>query len=193
MLSTLDPIKLIEPGVLPAGQFRVFSLHVDFAAGLRARWAASLMAKLAGAQWICSSEQWKLDSLLTAQAVRQMITGEANRADILLVAVSSLKHRELELIHWLDSLTPRMANPLTPGLLIGLFGDETNRAEELDWTVKHCMNSARQTNRDFIWHWMEEPAAGEPEWLTSHLETFLARKFSAQDQYHPAETILEFA
>ena len=172
---------------------RVFSLHLDFAAGIRARWATSLMLKMANEHWVCSSELWKLESLLTARAIRSMVSAEANRADVILVAVSSLNHRELELIHWLESLATCPASPLAPGLLIGLFGDETNQADELDWTVKCFMRCAQRTNRDFIWHWMEEPAAGEPEWLTSHIESFLARKLAAVDQHYQPEPTLEFA
>ena len=109
------------------------------------------------------------------------------------MAASSLNERELELIGWLSSLCPSPTSPLTPGLLVGLFGDETNQAGELDWTVKRFMRCAQQTNRDFIWHWMEEPAAGEPEWLTSHVDTFLQRKLSAADHHHSPETPFEFA
>lgn len=178
---------------LTGGKLRVFSLHLDFAAGMRARWAASLMLKLAGDHWIGSSEMWKLDSLLSAQAIRKMITNEASQADVLVVAVSSLNHREQELIRWLESLPPCPANASAPGLMIGLFGDESNQAKELDWTVKRCMSSAQQANRDFIWHWMEDPAAGEPEWLVSHIENFLSRKLAALDHHYLPETVLEFA
>jgi len=189
----MDSTNLIAPGAPTGGKLRVFSLHLDFAAGMRARWAASLMLKLAAEHWVCSSEMWKLDSLLTAQAIRTMITAEANRADIILVAVSSLYHRELDLIHWLESLSPAPASSLSPGLLIGLFGDESSQARELDWTVKRFMSCAQRTNRDFIWHWMEEPAAGEPEWLVSHMENFLSRKLAALDHHYLPEIALEFA
>jgi endonuclease/exonuclease/phosphatase family metal-dependent hydrolase len=192
MLSTIDQTNVSGPTNL-GGKLRVFSLHLDFAAGVRARWATTLMLKLAGEDWVCSSEQWKLDSLLTAQAIRALITAEATRADVLLVSFSSLNRRELELIHWLESLPAGPASASAPGLLIGLFGDESNQAKELDWTVKHCMNCAQRINRDFIWHWMEEPAAGEPEWLVSHMENFLARKLAALDHHYLPETALEFA
>ena len=193
MLSTTDPTKLMTPASPTSGKLRLFSLHLDFAAGLRARWATSLMLKLAGEHWVCSSELWRLDSLLTAQAIRSMITAEATRADVLLVAVSSLNRRELELIQWLETLLPCPASSSPPGLLIGLFGDESSQARELDWTVKRFMSCAQRTNRDFIWHWMEEPAAGEPEWLVSHLENFLSRKLAALDHHFQPETALEFA
>jgi len=189
----MDSTNLPVPESPTGGKLRVFSLHLDFAAGMRARWASSLMLKLAGEPWVCSSELWRLDSLLTAQAIRAMITTEATHADILLVAVSSLNRRELDLIHWLETLPPCPANASPPGLLIGLFGDESSQARELDWTVKRFMSCAQRTNRDFIWHWMEEPAAGEPEWLVSHLENFLSRKLAALDHHYPPETVLEFA
>jgi hypothetical protein len=185
--------NIARAGILMGGKLRVFSLHLDFAAGQRARWATSLMLKLAGEHWVCSNELWKLDSVLAAQAIRQMISVEAAQADVLLVAVSSLNQREVELVRWLESLTPCPAHASAPGLLIGLFGDETNEARELDWTVKHCMSCARKSNRDFIWHWMEEPATGEPEWLVSHMESFLARKMAALDHHYLPATAFEFA
>ena len=193
MLATTDSTNLPAPESPTGRKLRVFCLHLDFAAGRRAHWASSLMVKLAGEHWVCSSELWRLDSLLTAQAIRTMITAEAICADVLLVAVSSLNHRELELIHWLETLPPCPASPSPPGLLIGLFGDETSQARELDWTVKRFMSCAQRVNRDFIWHWMEEPAAGEPEWLVSHLENFLSRKLAALDHHFQPETALEFA
>jgi len=189
MLSITDPSNHTNSGALTAGKLRLFSLHLDFAAGIRARWATSLILKLAGKPWVCSSEMWRLDSLLTARAIRKMITAEASQADVLLVAASSLNHRQTELIQWLETLTPCPAGTTAPGLLIGLFGDETNQAAELDWTVKSCMTCAQQANRDFIWHWMEEPPTGEPEWLTSHGASFLARKLAALDRIRVANPV----
>lgn len=193
MCSITDPSNYSKSGVISGGKLRVFSLHLDFAAGIRARWATSLIHKLAGEHWVCSSELWRLDSLLTARAIRKLITAEASQADVVLVAASSLNHRETELIQWLETLPPCPPGTTAPGLLIGLFGDETNQARELDWTVKNCMTCAQHANRDFIWQWMEAPAVGEPEWLVSHSENFLRRKLAALDPHSLPETILEFA
>jgi hypothetical protein len=177
---------------LATGRLRIFSLHLDFPASVRARWAASTIIKLAGEPWTCSAEMWKLESLHTASSIRKMLTDEAAKADVLIVALSSLNRRELELVQWLESLAAAPGRP-NPGLLIGLFGDENQLNRELNWTVKHFMTCAQNTNRDFIWHWLEEPVGGEPEWLASHIETFLARKLTAQEHQYFQETTAEFA
>jgi len=189
----LDDKRLIESAAPVSGNLRIFSLHLDFPASVRARWAVSIIKKLAGDHWHCSSEMWKIESLDPAGSIRRMLLDEAARADVILIAVSSLQQRETELIHWLESLPVFVTDRPIPGLLIGLFGDETRRTRELDWTVKHFMNCARQTNRDFIWHWMEEPPLGEPEWLTSHICTFLSRKLTALDHHCFQEPAAEFA
>lgn len=189
----LDEKNLTGNAAAAIGKLRIFSLHLDFPASLRARWAVSTIKKLAGEPWLCSAEMWKIESLDTASSIRKMLLDEAARADVLIIAASSLDRRETELIHWLESLaTVTTARP-APGLLIGLFGDEAQLSRELDWTVKHFMNCARNTHRDFIWHWMEEPAVGEPEWLVTHLETFLLRKLTALDHHTFQEPAPEFA
>lgn len=181
------------PAVPPGGALRLFSLHLDFPASVRARWAVGTITRLAGSHWACTSEMWKIESLNTASSIRKMLTDEAVKSDVLIIALSSLNRRESDLIQWLQTLAPGPGGPLAPGLLIGLFGDETQLARELDWTVKQFMKCARTSGRDFIWHWMGEAAAGEPEWLASHLETFLARKLTAADQHHFHDSTVEFA
>ena len=174
-------------------KLRLFALHLDFPASIRARWATSTIIKLAGEHWTCTAESWKIESLDTSSSIRQMLLAEAARADVLIIAASSLNRRETGLIQWLESLSAGAADRPGPGLFIGLFGDETWQNRELDWTVKRMMKCAQTANRDFIWHWMEEPAAGEPEWLTSHIETYLARKLAALDHHYQPEPAAEFA
>jgi hypothetical protein len=188
----MDELNLVTETTV-GGKLRVFSLHLDFPASIRARWATSTILKLAGEQWVSSTEMWKMESLLSANSIRKMITDEAAKADIIIVAMSFLDRREQELIQWLESLACSTAQQPLPGLLIGLFGDENQQARELDWTVKHFMACAQNTNRDFIWHWMEETASGEPEWIVNHLETFLTRKLAALDHHHLEEIAMEFA
>ena len=72
MLSTIDQTNLAGPGSRVGGNLHVISLHLDFAAASRARWATNLMLKRAGEHWVCTKEMWKLDSLLTAHALRKI-------------------------------------------------------------------------------------------------------------------------
>ncbi|HMD54602.1 MAG TPA: hypothetical protein VKJ65_08655, partial [Phycisphaerae bacterium] len=114
--------------------------------------------------------------------VGKMILEGATDADVLIIAMSSLEHREIELMQWLDSLAAGKNNRLVPGLLIGLLGDEENQARELEWTVKQFIRCAQQTNRDFIWHWMGRDAMNDSDWLTEGVEMMLSRKQFAGDE-----------
>ena len=101
---------------------------------------------------------WNLDSLTTSEPIRKMITRDVADADVLVISMSSLDWRELELVQWLDSLTAGKANRPGAGLFIGLLGDGRGQAVELDWTVKEFLRCARQMGRNFIWHWMDREA-----------------------------------
>ena len=168
---------LVEPELVVDGRLHVFSLYVDFPAAVRARWATSQISRLAGEQWKTSTEMWNLDSLTTSEPIRKMIAQDAAEADVLVIAMSSLDWRELELVQWLDSLTAGKANRPGPGLFIGLLGDGKGRAVKLDWTVKQFLRCARQMDRNFIWHWMDRDAMADVDyWLTDSVEALLTHK-----------------
>jgi hypothetical protein len=173
---------LIEPEVVIDRRLRLFSLYVDFPAAVRARWATSQISRLAGGQWRASPEMWNLDSLTTSEPIRKMITQEAAAADVLVIAMSSLDWRELELVEWLNCLTAGKANRPESGLFIGLLGDGKGQAMELDWTVKQFLRCARQMDRNFIWRWMDRDAMADVDyWLTDSVEALLTRKQPGRD------------
>ena len=66
-------------------------------------------------------------------------------------------------------------------MIIGLLGDENDRAGELDWTVKQFLRCAGALDRDFIWRWMEREAMDSDEWLADSVATLLARKQPSPD------------
>lgn len=168
---------LIEPELVVDRRLHVFSLYVDFPAAVRARWATRQISRLAEEQWKVSTEMWNLDSLTTSEPIRKMITRDVADADVLVIAMSSLDWRELELVQWLDSLTDGKANRPEPRLFIGLLGDGRGQAEELDWTVEQFLRCARQMDRNFIWHWMDRDAMADVDyWLTDSVEALLTRK-----------------
>ncbi len=172
------------------GKLRLFALYVDFAAAVRARWAASQISRLAGGQWKTSSEMWNLDSLAASESIRKMILQDAADADVLIVAMSSLDRRELELVRWLDSLAAVKASRPVSGLCLGLLGDEAGRAKELDWTVKQFLHSSGALDRDFIWHWMDREAMQSVDWLTESVGALLTRKQPAHEPTFWPETVL---
>ena len=168
---------LFEPELVADRRLHLFSLYVDFPAAVRARWVTGQISRLAGKQWKASREMWNLDSLTTSEPIRKMITREVADADVLVIAMSSLDWRELELVEWLNCLTVGKVNRPGSGLFIGLLGDGRGEEEELDWTVKQFLRCARQMDRDFIWRWMDRDAMADVDyWLTDSVEALLTRK-----------------
>lgn len=156
------------------GKLHLFSIHGDWGAYRRIKWTVNAIAKLAGERWQCSSEMWRLDSSTASELMRKMLATDGANADVLIVVIGSLEQRTPEMIEWLDSLTP--LSPGRPGLLIGLLGDEENKAQELDWTAKELIRCAQKTNRKFIWNWMGRDAMEDSDWLTDGVELLLAHK-----------------
>ena len=181
---------LAEPELVTDGKLRLFSLYVDFAAAVRARWATSQISQLAGEHWKSSTEMWNLDSLTASEPIRKMIAQDAADADVLIIAMSSLDQREWELVQWLDSLTAGKANRPASGLFIGLLGDENSRAGELDWTVKQLLRCAQRTDRDFIWHWMGQGVMNSDDWLADSVEALLACKQPAHEMAFWQEAVI---
>ena len=160
--------------MVTVGKLHLFSIYSDMGAYRRIKWTVNAIAKLAGPRWQCSSEMWKLDSSTANALMRNMLAGDGSNADVLIAVFGSLEQRTPELIDWLDSLAPLA--PHRTGLLIGLLGDEENKAQELDWTAKELIRCAQKTNRKFIWHWMGHHAMDDSDWLTDSIEMLLAHK-----------------
>ena len=172
---------LVELERVTDGRLRLFSLYADYAAAMHARWATDQIGQLAGEPWKTYTEMWNLDSVTASEAIRKMVVQEAADADVLIVAISSLARRELNLAQWLDAVAAARTGRPVSGLFIGLLGDENDRAGELDWTVKQFLRCARQMDRDFIWRWMEREAMDSDEWLTDSVAALLARKQSGHE------------
>jgi hypothetical protein len=156
------------------GKLHSFSIYTELGDYRRIKWTVNAIAKLAGHRWQCTSEMWKLDSLMANKPMRKMLASDGEKADVLIVVVGSLEQRRLDLVEWLDSLMP--LDPGRTGLLIGLLGDEDNKAQELDWTAKQLIRFAHQTNRKFIWHWMRHHDLDDTDWLTDSVEMLVTSR-----------------
>jgi hypothetical protein len=157
-------------------KLRLFSLYVDFNASTHVKWAGGTITKLVDRQWKTRCEMWHLDAFKASRQLWNLMLEDAADADVLIVALSSLDQRDLRLFEWLEALAEiRKDNP-SPGLLIGLLGDEEHEAGELGWTVKGFLSCARKMGRDFIWHWMGQEALNDDTWLTDNVEKVLSRK-----------------
>jgi hypothetical protein len=73
--------------------------------------------------------------------------------------------------------------PDRSGLLIGVLGEEDDKAQELDWTANQLIQCAQKTNRKFIWHWMQHHDGTDSDWLSKSVDALLAHKHS---MYRPA-------
>ena len=158
------------------GKLRLLSLYGDLPASVRARWAAGLIARLAGPHWQITSEMWKIDSLQVSEPIREMITDDAANADVIIIAASSLTQHEPVLFQWLNSLEACQNHHPFTGLLVGLLGDDEGTRVDLGCVVKPLIHFAQQADRDFIWRWMEQSALNDSDWLTSCVNQLLARK-----------------
>jgi hypothetical protein len=165
--------------MVAGGKLHLFSVYADFGAHRRIKWTTGEIAKLAGPQWRCSSEMWKLDSLV-AEPMKKMLACDGANADVIIAVVGSLEQPRPELIDWLDSLTPADTN--RPAVLIGLLGDEDDKTEELDWTAKQLIRCAKKLNRKFIWHWMGHHAMDDSDWLTESVDFLVGRKQAPAEQ-----------
>jgi hypothetical protein len=161
------------------GKLHLLSLYGDLAASARARRLANTIAKRAGPHWQTASEMWKIDSLCVSEPIRQMITDDAAKADVIIIAASSL---EPALIQWLNSLEAGKHNRPLAGLLVGLLGDEETTTAELGGVVKPLLRSAQQMGWNFIWHWMGEETMSDTGWLGPSLENLLACKSATRGE-----------
>lgn len=163
------------------GNLQVLSLYEDLPASVRARWATGVITKLASPHRKTNPTMWKIGSLASSQPIKEMISTDAANADVIIIAISSLGHRADDLFQWLDSLPARETKRTVPGLLIGLLGDDEEQSPELDWTVEQLMRCAQQADRHFIWHWMEEGAMSNSDWLTESAGKHLTGPLAARE------------
>ena len=171
------------------GKLHVFSLYADFEASKRARRAAEAITRFVGRYWRVSSEMWKLDAATAGQSIGSLMINDAANADVLIVAVSSLDSRPVELIPWFDVLETPKPGLGYSGLLIGLLGDEQRRTEESAWMVKQLIRCAQKTNRDLVWRWMEPEAQNDFTWLNENVNMLLARKQIPHENHEAREEI----
>ena len=164
------------------GKLRLLSLYADLPAAVRARWAVGSMVRLAGPHWQTTSEMWKIDSLRVSQPIRQMITADAAKADVIVIAASSLAQCDPVLIQCLNSLEAGRDDRPLSGLLVGLLGDDETTTAELAGVVKPLIHCAQKMGWNFIWHWMGEDAMSDADWLTANLENLLVSKLAANDE-----------
>jgi len=146
------PNAIAEMKPAANGTLRLFTLYVDFNAGVVAKRLVSQIVDLAGNEWSSTLEMQSLSSVIhPRRVVREFIGQEAGEADVLIVACNSLDQPEPAVACWLDSLAPWQANRETPGLLIGLLGETRDQAVVSDSLLRQLLNFGARTQMDFFW------------------------------------------
>jgi hypothetical protein len=167
----------VNEAALVDGKLRLLSLYDDIGASGRARSVACAISRLAGPNWQITSEMWKIDTIQVSEPIRQMITNDAENADVIIIASASLT---FALMQWLDTIDARN-RPVT-GLIVGLIGDDETTMMELSRVVEPLIHSAQKMGCDFIWHWMGEGARIDSDWLNGGVEKLLDRKLAASNE-----------
>ena len=170
------------PPVPSPERLRIFSLYVDAPGAGHARWINSSISQVAGQRWVTSTESWSLGSLAANASMRIMITGEAAKANVLSVTISSLGYRHHALYAWLDELAAiKPAHP-ERGLLLIYLGEDETPAKELEWTLTQFENVGRRMNREMSWQRAPINSVPDAGWLQRRVASFLASRRTAQNQ-----------
>lgn len=167
---------LIELATNTKVNLRVFTLYVDFAAGVRAKRIVNEIKGIAGEEFACTSEMWKLDAVAPVGPIRKMIAQEAGESDVLIVAASQPDHPDPLLAEWLNLLVNWKAGRLFPGLLVGLLGAEDHVVDTANWMVNELTAFARQTRMHWVWHAGARQSWDNSQWLADGLGRALERK-----------------
>ena len=123
---------------------------------------------------------WNLDSLFASDPIRTMITQDAAEADVVVVAMSSLDRRMLELIRvagFPDRLTRRTARAPDCSSACSVTRS-SRRGNWIGRWNKFCV-APNGMDRDFIWRWMGRGALADGDWLADSVEVLLSRKQAA--------------
>jgi len=164
-----------EAGIRTGEKLRVFALHIDNSAAGHVNWLKSQFDRLGENELDFSFRSCMLSSVISHNPDAEAIAREAAESDVLVIATTSLHHREPALVEWLGSLPLTDEDRQSPGLLVGLFGDENNQAAQLDWMVRELVEFTRRTRNNFVWRWMEPEAMSDNNWLAACLEESCAR------------------
>src|SRR3974377_630775 len=120
-----------EAGNGAGEKIRAFVICVDNRAAAHVTWLKNQLAGLAVNGLDFSCETWRLDTVLGRSPIAETIAWKAASSDILVVATTALDRRDPALFEWLNSLAPAHGDRKSYGLLLGLLGDQKNRAAEL--------------------------------------------------------------
>lgn len=154
-------------------RLRVFSLYIDLPGSIHARWINTSISQFAGHQWVTSTEAWSLGSLAANASMRIMTTGEAAKANILTVTISSLSYRQHGLFAWLEDLAVIKAEDHDKGLFIAYIGEDENHVKESEWSIKQFENISQRMNREMFWQRSPSNAVPDTFWLKTQVNSFL--------------------
>lgn len=177
MITVTDDLK---PRVAPVDQrrsrLRLFSLYEDFASGIPARWLAGEISLLAKPRCESTTEMWKFDHVVRTGAFQKMTAQEAGEADVLIVAAVSVNDAPAGLNEWFEQLTAWRQNRLTPGLLVGLLGIQSEVDVDASVMRNDLQRFAERTGTTFLWRPMDVYGQADASWLAAPVKQFLAER-----------------
>ena len=168
---------------------RLFTLYEDFEAGVRAKLLADRIINRTGNNYVILKGMWRMGSAKPIGRIHQMMARDAAESDVLLIASTSVDQTQATIIRWLYSLLGWRSNPMLPGLLIGLIGDEEQPASDSDWLVGQLSAFTGRNHLEFAWHSGSESIT-DCGWIDPLLEKLFARKDSIRAsrlELHTAE------
>ena len=124
--------------------------YTDFPAGVRAKQLTDKITLLAGHDRKTSVQFWKLDSIPKIGPLKGIIARDASAADVLVIASSSPVQDEHFISSWLKLLSAANPQRRARGLLLGVLGDKTTSAEELDELLSTLFLCACRAQLDFV-------------------------------------------
>jgi len=153
---------LAPPVSVATEKLHLFSLYLDFPAAVLARGLVCGITQQTGAERRTTAEMWKLDALKSCASIRKMMTADAAKAEVIIIAATILNRGEPLLVEWLAEVAALNNRP--SGVLIGLLGDENTPAKELDWVAKPLAHFAAPMGRQVLWHCPGQKTLNEANW-----------------------------
>ncbi len=157
-------------------------LYTDFPAGVRAKQLTDQIALLAVGDQRTFVQFWKLDSIPSIGPLRETVARDARAADVLIIATSSPGQDQPVLSAWINLLSATNSQRLVRGLLVGLCGDETTNAAEMDQVMATLFQCADRTRSDFVWQKIKTKTTPNPAWLADPLKQLVGRKEHVANQ-----------
>ena len=149
--------------------------YTDFPAGVRAKQWVDKITLLAGQSRKTSVQFWKLDSIPKIGPLKGIIARDASAADVLIIASSAPVQDQHFISSWLKLLSAAKSQRLARGLLLGVLGDRTTNAVELDELLSTLFLCACRAQLDFVVQTLGDQNRSHHEPIASYFKPLMNR------------------